>query len=57
MNCRAALRVNGELFWCDVEAPHPGMAHGNQEVDAYWCSEGEQKRYGKKREAPPAADG
>lgn len=52
MNCRAALRVNGELHWCDVDAPHPGMAHGNQEVDAYWCSEGEHKRYGKKRETP-----
>ncbi len=47
-DCKATLRIEHATFICDLEAPHPGLAHGNKEARAIWCSDGEAKRHGKK---------
>lgn len=43
--CRAVLNVAGQQYLCDVEHTQPGLAHGNEEAEASWCSAGEAKKY------------
>jgi hypothetical protein len=43
--CKAALAIKGKHYPCDMEAPHPGWAHGNTDAGAIWCSDGEAKRW------------
>lgn len=45
--CRAVLNIAGAHYRCEVEAPHPGIAHDNQEAQAIWCSDGEARKYSK----------
>lgn len=47
-HCKAALNIAGAPYVCDLESPHPSLAHINREAQAVWCSDGEAKRYGKK---------
>lgn len=41
--CKARLMIDKRRYPCDVEAPHPGLAHGNVEVGAHWISDGEAR--------------
>jgi hypothetical protein len=41
--CKAVLRLDGTNHRCDLDAPHPGIAHRNYEIDALWCSHGEAR--------------
>lgn len=34
--CHAALSLQGEHFWCDGKAPHPGIPHGSTAAEAVW---------------------
>ena len=43
--CRAVLNVKGEHFTCEMEAPHPGLAHANRKAEAIWCSDGEARKH------------
>lgn len=47
--CKAVLNIKGDLYLCDITAPHPGWSHANLDAQAYWCSDGESKRWAHKR--------
>lgn len=34
--CSHALNIKGEHFWCEVDQPHPGLAHSNADAQAIW---------------------
>ncbi len=42
--CEAVLSVKGAHYKCDVNAPHPGLAHGSREAEAIWCSDDEARQ-------------
>lgn len=42
-DCRAVVCIKGEVFRCDMEAPHDGWAHGSTEAQTIWCSDAEAK--------------
>jgi hypothetical protein len=45
-DCRAALAVGDNAYPCDMQpAHHPGLAHRNKEIQAYWCSDAEARRH------------
>jgi hypothetical protein len=48
--CKAVLRIGQTQYYCEMESPHPGLAHANEEVDALWISDGEARRYKPTRE-------
>jgi hypothetical protein len=50
-DCKAALNIQGAAYGCDLDAPHSGLAHANDEAGAIWCSDGEARRYGKEKQA------
>ena len=41
--CKAVVNIKGAHYDCDMEAPHPGLAHANKEAEAIWCSDGEAR--------------
>lgn len=43
--CQAVLNVAGAHYGCELDAPHPGLAHANGDGHAIWCSDGEARRY------------
>lgn len=47
--CRAVLWFKGVKYQCDMDAPHPGLAHSIEDPEAAWCSDGEARRYKEKR--------
>lgn len=49
MKCRGTLVIHGNTYPCDWDMPHTGIAHYNKEARAAWCSDGEARRYGKKK--------
>lgn len=46
MRCKAAVNIAGAGYTCELDAPHPGLAHANQGAQALWCSHGEARKHG-----------
>jgi len=38
-SCPAALGIQGETYFCDLNTPHTGWAHSNREAQAIWCDD------------------
>jgi hypothetical protein len=39
--CDAAINIIGEHFWCEMDAPHVGLAHASPSGQAIWYGAGE----------------
>ena len=37
--CPDALNIKGEHFPCQVDSPHPGLAHSNRDAEAIWSND------------------
>ena len=37
-DCRAVVNIAGAHYQCELDAPHPGLAHANMASQAIWCS-------------------
>lgn len=39
--CNAALNIVGEHYPCEMDAPHPGLAHASGPAGAIWTEDHE----------------
>lgn len=54
-DCRAVANVAGAHYPCELDAPHPGLAHANKEGQVIWCSHYEAIRNAPPKETPQEA--
>lgn len=47
-DCQAVVNIAGKHYQCELEAPHPGLAHANKEGQVIWCSHYEAVRHSSK---------
>ena len=50
--CKAVIRIVDTNYGCDLDAPHPGIAHHNDTAQAVWVSDGEARKHQQQKARP-----